>query len=381
MAVRVRKLAKELERTPEDLLLLLHELGFERFRTPDDMVSHEVASKLRRAAASTPPRAIGPPSSMAQPSRSTAGSPPGSRPSPADAGDLMAQLVPGVVRKGEATPRVPRSAPPRSVPPRSEPPPAARELEAGLAAERQRLEELRAAVAVEAKAAATARAEVEEARAGLAREREAVDSAAREAEAAHERRLAGMERTSLLALLEERGLRGTDEAERALAALASHHELGRLLATWVPADPDGVRRVLSERLLLVGGTIPDALAGAPAVVVGPDRADVPGADRLARALARLGEQLLLNGLRRVFFAGVPPRWHAALREGLDRRIELAFRPAGAHLDEVGRADLVVSWNTPAPESAEPPAARARTVEVHGAGLGDLVERLTAALAA
>ena len=42
--VRVRKLAKELERTPDDLLLVLKDLGYDRFKSADDMISDEVAA-------------------------------------------------------------------------------------------------------------------------------------------------------------------------------------------------------------------------------------------------------------------------------------------------------------------------------------------------
>jgi hypothetical protein len=167
-----------------------------------------------------------------------------------------------------------------------------------------------------------------------------------------------------------------------------------VLATLVPADPDALKRVLGERLVLVGGPIPEALSGLAAVTVSEDRADIPGGERLARALGRLGEQLLLNGYRRVALAGVPPRWHALMREGLDRRVELVFRPAGAWTSEdLLRMDVLVVWRPVpyapqvGPVASEPPPTpdaraaegRGRIIEVHGGGVGDLVERVTQAL--
>lgn len=380
VAVRVRKLARELERTPDDLLLVLKELGYERFRSPDDMVSEDVAARLRRAARSLPPRAIGSaPPPRPTPRRTTSG----------DEDDLMARLVPGVVREGASGPARVSSRPlPKVVAPAlaPRPPDAVQEARQALAEERTRLEELRTALAEERKALSALRAEIEAERARAVEERRAVEDAEREAERAHERRLAGVDRISLVALLEERGLRGLDEGERALAALASHHQLGRVLSTLVPADPEAVRRLLAERLVLVGGAIPVALSALAAVTVSEDRADIPGGDRLAKALGRMGEQLLLNGYRRIALAGVPPRWHALLREGLDRRVELVFRPAGAwSREDLARMDLLVVWRpsgTPAvgpSVESRPVEGRGRMIEVAGGAVGDLVERVTQAL--
>ena len=85
MALRVRKLARELERSPEDVLLLLKDLGYERYRTPDDLLADDVVARARKAARTTPPRARVP--SPARPAPSSVRAKP-----PAEA-DLMAQLA------------------------------------------------------------------------------------------------------------------------------------------------------------------------------------------------------------------------------------------------------------------------------------------------
>ncbi|MCA9493799.1 MAG: hypothetical protein KC621_27905, partial [Myxococcales bacterium] len=102
MALRVRKLARELERSPEDVLLLLKDLGYERYRTPDDLLADDVVARARKAARTTPPRARVP--SPARPAPSSVRAKP-----PAEA-DLMAQLVPGAVRTGARSTQ--RTAPP-----------------------------------------------------------------------------------------------------------------------------------------------------------------------------------------------------------------------------------------------------------------------------
>ena len=48
MAIRVRKLAKELGRSAGEVLGLLHHLGFRRYTKPDDMVNDAIASKARK---------------------------------------------------------------------------------------------------------------------------------------------------------------------------------------------------------------------------------------------------------------------------------------------------------------------------------------------
>ncbi len=313
MAIRVRKLARELERSAGEVLGLLHHLGYEHYKSDDDMVPDPVVIKLRSAiqrGVRAEPVAIAERAKAPPAPRST---------------DLMSQLVPGVVRQGES-PRV--AAPRRSVAP----------TEQDAAAPRTR--------ALEAEVDA-ARAESAAARADLAMLREVNADLARQLKAAQEAMAApapSLGRLTVAALLQERGLRGSDEAHRALVELASARRATAVLSgELAQADAAELRRVLQE-LALVSGTRPAGLEG-PMVTVSADRADAPGDEEFRRRLDRLSELLLLNGLRRVAIVGLPPRWHAVLTERVDRRIDLLFVPNAAALrglDARGPADVVWS---------------------------------------
>jgi hypothetical protein len=91
--------------------------------------------------------------------------------------------------------------------------------------------------------------------------------------------------------------------------------------------------------------------------------------------------LLLNGLRRVLLVAVPPRWHALLREGMDRRVELLFRAAllreGREAEELGRVDVVVVWNA----EIDPGIAlgRGRVLSITTPTVGEFLERWCLAL--
>lgn len=333
--MRVRKMARELDRSPEDLLLLLKDLGHSRFRSGDDMLSDDVAEQLRKAARARPPQARLPTPRSRPAAQASAASPSG--------GDLMASLVPGVTKTGAPAAR-PKSAPPRAperTPPSRAPaaqlPSAEEGAGALLAAERERLAAERSAI--------DARAAELDARAATLDLRAAALDARELALEARSQSLAEplYDRGSALSLLEERGLRGQDEAERAIAALASRHLLGGVLGALYPKDKASFARLLSERLVLVGGAIPDGL-DAPAVTVSPERADLPGGQTLTKLTNRVGEHLLLAGIRRVLLVGIPPKWHALLKESIDRRVELIFR-ASLREEDSARNELVVGWNT------------------------------------
>jgi hypothetical protein len=109
----------------------------------------------------------------------------------------------------------------------------------------------------------------------------------------------------------------------------------------------------------------------------PDEEPPAGA---AREIARIGERLMLLGLRRVVVIGGTPALLKLLREGIDPRIDLRLRGASgkrtradAEVD-VTRTDAVVLWGV----AADPDAAgvyqtsRAVVVEVAGTGLAELI---------
>jgi hypothetical protein len=369
VAVRVRKLARELDLPPEEVLEILRSIGFDRFRSEDDMLSDGIVERVRRA------RPLGRAPEVLAPRK-----PAVPAPAPAateEGGDLMAQLVPGVVRqKGGAThrvlPRVTVHAPDRPAPVPAPPPPAVDDPTADRPAPRQVHVHLaeREALLAEREAALAERE-------GALAERE---------EALRAREAGWTLEGSLLALLEERGLRGLDEAERAVAALAGVHAFGRVLGHLVPADPEWVRRLLADRLVLAGPGTGDL--GLPTVTVSEDRADVPGGDRLARALRAIGDNALLEGRRRILFTGIPPRWQPLVRAGLDRRVEAAFRPGGSRdanmaAEDVKQFDLAVLWNTELTKGAREiwAGARSRLVEVQADTFAAWLEKVPALLSA
>ncbi|MBX2803857.1 MAG: hypothetical protein KTR31_39640 [Myxococcales bacterium] len=313
MGIRVRKLARELRCTAGDVLGLLQQLGYERYRSPEDMVSDVVAAKIRRASATPVPA----PHRALDPGRRPAAPPPA-----ANQDDVMASLVPGVVpraqREWEKPPGPGLSAPAEAE--LASQRAAIREQAGALQSERAELASMRDALERE-------RAELQAAQEALRAEREALATKVPEAppEPSSEEPDAS-ELPSAESVFEARGLRGTDEAERALAALAGARALGKHLESMRLSDPEGWAQLLQERLVLVGGAEPPAGLELPHVVVSPERADVPGARECARAVRALGEQLMLSGWVRATVAGMPPRWVPIVREGVDRRIELTFRP-------------------------------------------------------
>jgi hypothetical protein len=381
VAIRLRKLARQLDRSPEELVALLSSLGFDKYRSADDMIPEPTADAIRdawRGAVRAAPAPVLP-----------------RRPVPAPSNDLMGRLVPGVARidaPRTASPPAPTSASPPPAasaaavtgratspsPPAAPPPdPDVAALRAALDAERAALVRARATVDAEREAVATVRSELEDERRRLSDERRAVE---------HERgRLREVElrlahrseddqgAVALPFLLARRGLRGADEFERAIGALAQRGQLRHVLESLRCDQPERLADLLAQRLILVGGEAPDGLpALLAAVAVAPDRADLPGKVHLDRALSRFGEILLLHGLRRVVIVGGRPAWHKVLRDGLDPRVELRFpvpkiRTAQDAAADVDRSDLVVLWDVDVEPDAAPVYAESRgwIVRVNG----------------
>lgn len=355
-AIRVRKLAREVTRDPEEVLGLLRDLGFSRYKSAEDMVAHNVAVKVRQAARAGV-RAEPIPSVASRRSQPTA--------SQASSGaDLMAQLVPGVVPSGRSKPQPPPEPAPRPRPV-AEPDPRDQEI----AALREQL--------------ATARAEASDLASRL---EEVLQPPAPEPEEAPQPEpLAASDGSpTLIDLLHERGLRGADEGERAFAALARLHALRDLIVELQPRDAARIAALLDKHLVLVGGTVPEGLDGG--VTVSPDRAELGGAEDIERQLGRVGELLLLHGLRRVRVIGGAPRWHRLVRAGLDDRLEVDFQPPRpsdrvAAEQDAARCDAVVLWGTrPTPVVEEVYAAgRARVVAIDTPTLAAFSESIIGAL--
>lgn len=415
MAVRVRKLARELKRTPWEVLGLLHALGFSRYRSPEDMLPDTTIARLRQGISQgVVARPFRPETPMleAPPERAPAAR--------EEAVDPMAMLVPGVVRQADrgASRSSRAAAPPRPVrpPPRLEivppEPPEEEEDEADaydmraldveaerlasldrrLASERAVLESRRIGLERDQQRLAEERAALQAEREGLEALREAIDleRAAAEAErlAVEQERQRQIEAavstgTPLQELMEARGLRGLDEAERAVAALATGRSLRDILWCLDVRSPELVERVLAQRLLLVGENPPESLPRTFARVrVSPERADVPDAADLERELRRVSELLMLNGLRRLAIVGGRAHWQRLIRDGFDPRIELAFLPDGSALSRElreGRVDALVLWGTGVATGVEAPP-QVRVIRVDPPELGALFRAMVAALA-
>ena len=343
MGIRVRKLARELRQSPRDVLQLLKSLGFERYHSAEDMLSDTVAARVRTSARTTHGH------------RGPAAPDPGRAPRPSHApaapdSDLMAQLVPGVKR----APLDQRTAPTRLA------------EETALGKERAELARTRASLAAQEASLAAQRETLDARDAELAERAQQLDVLAGELEVLRSTHDASVEvfeaaratfvaeqqlraeistKPNMIDLLRERGLRGLDEVQRALAALARGHVLGPLVKDLAVADEEGFRRLLSDRLVLVGGEIPEGLA-VPAVSVSPDRGELPGADVLARTSKKLAEQWLLFGYRTVVLAGVPLRWHGLLRVLLDPRVTLSFVAALVPPERLGPSEAWFGWSPP-----------------------------------
>jgi len=379
VAIRVRKLARELKRTPGETLGLLHQLGFPRYKNPNDMVTDPIAHKARAAAR----QGVRAPELPVTPSRA-----PSSTPAPAPApDDVMAQLVPGVVPAGRSSsPSTGGSTPPRSAPSRSAPPPARSAPPPARSAPPQPTPAAPppAPAPVEVPAPSASLAEAE--RAELQRQIREL-TAERDALAARVDELAPLadqhpDGVSVASLLDARGLRGPDEGQRALAELATSRAARSLLASRL--GPAAAAQLQSElaKLVLLDGAKPEELS-VPAVAVAPERAEAPGEASLARLLSRVGEQLLLSGFRRLRFVGVPPRWHEPIRHRIDRRVVLTFTPGGprdgnrAGVDAAA-VDVVVYVGVELKDGAAEALGDTTWVCVSG-GLASALEALLAAL--
>ena len=158
-------------------------------------------------------------------------------------------------------------------------------------------------------------------------------------------------RPALTALLEDRGLVGTDEASFALRAIGDARLGTSLLGLLEVQDPAATRAWLDERMALLCGR-PDCPAppGRAVVTVPPERCDVCGGSDIRRAVRRFIDACLITGLLRVVIVGGSPRYHRQLSELVtDQRVRLRLIPGDrrrsakqAKADQEG-ADVVIVW--------------------------------------
>lgn len=389
MAIRVRKLGRELRRSSSEILGILHAIGYERYRSAEDMLPDAMVERVRRAVRDG-----------VRPVPRESPAAPRKRPTvrPEEPTDIMEQLVPGVRpvgrsadyearrlaarraaqdldmerlgREGVPTPSEP-PAPVRVEAPAVPRPPQVHEDQRRLAltlqSERRRREEERQGREAERRAAEVARAEATRLKLSvfdlqerlsrlvaeheqLAAERDdvarqlAVERAAREADAAQATSRQAQHR--LLDLFQERGVRGRDEAERALAGLAAGRILHDHLGELEVASPERWRALLQQRIVLTAGDASEIL---PSTVVGVtvarERAELGSSADIQRAVRRAGELLMLNGLRRVLVIGGRPLWLRLFFEGIDSRLELRTVPNATVLTGVEAPQAVIVWGS------------------------------------
>lgn len=386
MAIRVKKLARELRASPQVILLALSDLGYDRYKSPMDMVADRPADKVRTLARKRGLPSL-PAASRTAPDRP---SPPPARsaPRPTNASPRPTNAPPRPT-KAEARPKPPpRAATPAPSPPGPAPdpldiplealvagtsPPASTpdldRLNAEIQAEERRLQARGHALAERTRALEARHAEIEAERAAVERERDRLEQERarlhQEVEALRARlaeRAATLEAMEaggvpLGRLFEERGLRGRDEQSRALAALARERLLDRVLERLRVLDPAPVRALLKERLVLAASEL-TGLDGVAVVQVASDRSEAPSAANLDRFRADLAGEFLLAGLRRarLIGGGHAPALLRLLRDDLDPRVDIQVTPARRRdapevPSDVADMDVVVLWGVLETEQA------------------------------
>jgi hypothetical protein len=335
MAVRVKKLAKELGVAAESLFGWLREIGYDRYRDEMDMLPDPVVSKLRKHAASRR-RELG-----AHPGRAVSAPPaPQARRSNEDwdipvRGSLdLDQPIAQAVSLVDTLAPLKRTL---------------HEAADAVKAERAALEERARRLAERAVDLEREADRLREERDRLELERETLIGELDQARQEIESRARDLDAIAaggvpLHRLLEARGLRGADEQGRALAALSRSRLLDPLVSRLRVVDAGPVENLLRDRLALAEEAM--EMEGVAWVVVPPDRAEVPSAAQLTALRDRLWSELLLCGLRRVRVLGAGSIALRCLRTVVDPRINVSFVPviqrdATGALEDVAEADALI----------------------------------------
>ncbi len=340
--MRIRKLARELALTEQELLGLLQTMGHARYINAEQMLPIELVEQVRKR---------GPPPAA----KTTGWKPPEAR--------EIRDLNP--VRK----PATRLSKPPARAPARRVEEAAA--LPA-VASEPAQVEPAVVAAVVQAVEAVEVPPPVPSPRAADDLERlralliaaDAELSRARDRVIALERELASSEnhRRALLRALAtasgreahqsvrdafiRRGLIGDDEIALALRAWGEAHRLQELLDPLQVGNPVVFQALLDERMLLVGPG-EDHPHGVVPVTVAPDRSERHTSAPVRSALARMATALLVHGKKRLVVHGGSAAWQRELKDGLDPRIDLRFYPhiGRGPLPDTGVPDVVVLWDS------------------------------------
>jgi hypothetical protein len=317
--MRIRKLAKELKLTEQEVFGLLHGMGHMRYINAEQMLPTEIVEQVRKR---------GPPAAP----KVAAWRPPEAR----EIRDLDRPTKSPPIKASRPVPAAPAApaAPPKPTTAKVEPVPVS-----------------------------AATAEIAGLR-GLLHTTESDLVACRERITALDAELASSEnhRRALLRALAvasvreprqsvreafiRRGLLGDDEIAHALRAWGEAHRLQELLEPLHIASPDVFQALLDERMLLIGPG-EDCPAGIVPVVVGPERSERCTATAVRTALARMSTALLINSKKRIVVHGGAAAWQREFKQGLDPRIELRFYPhlSRGPLPDTGASDVVVLWDS------------------------------------
>ncbi|MFT5586426.1 MAG: hypothetical protein ACI9VR_004024 [Cognaticolwellia sp.] len=177
-------------------------------------------------------------------------------------------------------------------------------------------------------------------------------------------------------LLETRGLIGEDERNAAIRALIDVRRWDAIAADLKPLDPSAARSALELFVVMACGRGQcETPKGMGCVQVTPRRCEVCGGEGPKRHLRRLGDAMLLHGLRRVALVGGPAGYRRMVRENLDERIRMLTGSKAAAVDLEGVQCLILWGDTPVPEVSMP------TLHVQGRGLVQLVDAVRAGFAA
>ncbi|MCO4744105.1 MAG: hypothetical protein KC912_04915 [Proteobacteria bacterium] len=321
MALRVVKLAREVELSPAEVLGLLHAVGYVRYKSANDMIGDAAIRRVRQAirdgvqpvhleVAAPKPKAVSQPV--------------------ASSSDFMASLVPGVIRTGETVP----VAKPRGGEPRRTAAPAPAPAVAATPAP------------APVPAAAVPVANADEVNALQARiaslESELNTLRARVADLAQP--------PPLTRVLEERGLRGRDELERVLGGLAQRRLLLDAIGAATLVDGGRLAELLRRRVLLVDGAAPQGVPESfVPVAVSPERAELPRPSQIDAMGAKIGEMLMLHGRRSIAIFGGDPLHLHLLSAALDSRVHLV---RGSTDGLEGERAVIVHWNEPISEASQ-----------------------------
>jgi hypothetical protein len=315
--MRIRKLAKELKLTEQEVFGLLHGMGHGRYINAEQMLPTEIVEQVRKR---------GPPAGPKAP----AWRPPEER----EIRDLD--------RPSKTPPAKPTARPAPTASPTASKPTVSKVEPVPVSAATAEIAGLRGLLhATESE---------------LAQSKERIAAVEQELATSENHRRALLRALAVASVREprqsvreaflRRGLLGDDEIAHALRAWGEAHRLQELLEPLHVANPQVFQALLDERMLLIGPG-EDCPAGIVPVVVGPERSERCTATAVRTALARMSTALLINGKKRIVVHGGAAAWQREFKQGLDPRIELRFYPhlSRGPLPDTGESDVVVLWDS------------------------------------